>query len=100
MLYQDISRIIVIITSMWFFITPIVYPPPTSGPAEILSTINPVSAILVTTRNWITGSTTVLLNQFYIISAITLAMILFGWIVYHIAMPHIIARLGGSGLGA
>jgi hypothetical protein len=31
----------------------------------------------------------------YLITAATLALLFIGWIIYRVAMPHLIARLGG-----
>ncbi len=41
MLYGDIARTIHVITPVWFFLTPAVYPPPNAWPANILGWANP-----------------------------------------------------------
>lgn len=93
-LYQDIGKGIMIITSLWFFLTPVVYPSPTSYPANLIAKINPVSPLLVTTREWITTGSVEYLGGFILISVITFIFILLGWILYRIAIPHLIARIG------
>jgi len=93
-LYQDVERGIAILTSIWFFITPIVYPPPSTWPASLFANLNPVSPILLTTREWITGGQFLISQSFMFVSIITLLLFFLGWILYRIAMPHIISRLG------
>jgi len=44
-LYKDVGQLLTISITFWLFLTPVVYPPPTDGPAAILSTLNPVSPL-------------------------------------------------------
>src|SRR3990172_4011301 len=46
-LYTDISRGLVIATHLWFFITPVIYPPLSTFPFNLLATVNPVSPVLL-----------------------------------------------------
>ena len=93
-LYQDISQGLGLITAAWFFFTPVIYPPPESWPASLLATLNPVSPLLVTTREWITSGASPQLAVFMVISVFTCCALCVGWILYHLAMPHLIARIG------
>jgi len=93
-LYQDIERGLMMLISIWFFLTPVVYPAPTSWPASMLAKGNPVSPLLITTRDWILGNPAGHLDMFLLISAITIVLFLWGWLVFRIAMPHLIARIG------
>jgi len=93
-LYKDIERSLMIIMSLWFFLTPIVYPIPTSWPASLLTKANPVSPLLITTREWIISGNTVEIHYFCLISIVTFFLTLLGWLLYRLAMPHLIARIG------
>jgi lipopolysaccharide transport system permease protein len=93
MLYGDVGRAIQVITPIWFFLTPAVYPPPTSWPASILTWANPVSPLLITSRQWLTGSEVTHIGAFLAVTGGTVACLMAGWVSYRIAMPHIIARL-------
>ncbi|MBL9136091.1 MAG: ABC transporter permease [Verrucomicrobiales bacterium] len=55
MLYSDVGRGISVIASFGMLLTPVVYPPPTSGVGGWLAAWNPVSPVLATTRDWMTG---------------------------------------------
>lgn len=94
MLYRDVEKGIMIITSMWFFLTPVVYPPPVDFPGNIIAKFNPVSLLLTTTREWLISGISVDLNSFVIVFGATILLLLFGWILYRISFPHIIARIG------
>ena len=50
LLYQDIQRAVVILCSLWLFVTPVIYPPPTRWPLALVTYANPVSPLLVTAR--------------------------------------------------
>lgn len=93
-LYKDIEKGLLIITRMWFFLTPVVYPPPTKWPASLLAKVNPVSPLLITTRDLLTTGKVSSLGGFWLIIGITLFLMLLGWVLYRLAMPHLIARIG------
>ncbi len=93
MLYGDVGRAIQVITPIWFFLTPAVYPPPTAWPASLLIWVNPVSPLLITSRQWLSGSEVTHIGAFLVITGGTIACLMAGWVSYRIAMPHIIARL-------
>jgi lipopolysaccharide transport system permease protein len=94
LLYQDIGRGLLIITSVWFYLTPVVYPTPTSFPANLVARYNPISPLIITTREWITSGYVENLGPFITVSIASLGCLFMAWILYRIAMPHIIARMG------
>jgi len=94
LLYGDIQRGLTLITSLWFFATPIVYPSPTAFPANLICKLNPISPLLLTTREWLVTGTTSQLDIFLLISFVFLIMTFFAWGIFHIAMPHISNRIG------
>ena len=92
-LYGDIGHGLAIITTLWFYVTPIVYPPPTTWPASLLVRINLVSPLLLTTREWLIGGTVSQPGSFVLITGITFGLMLVGWVLYRVAMPHLIGRM-------
>lgn len=94
LLYGDVQKMLVMALSIWFFVTPVIYPTPTGGWAALMTNINPVTPLLVTTRQWLTGSELTQFGPFVVVVAATLVLSLFGWIVYRLAMPHLIERIG------
>jgi lipopolysaccharide transport system permease protein len=93
-LYTDVTQGLTIITTFWLFLTPVVYPAPTTGIAAVLSRVNPVSPLVMVGRDWITLGSTSYLQEFAIVSAISLLALFGGWVTYRIALPHLIARIG------
>jgi lipopolysaccharide transport system permease protein len=94
LLYGDVQRMLAMFIGIWFFITPVIYPPPTAGWAALVTKLNPVSPLLVTTRQWLTGAELTQLDPFVVVTVVTLVFSLFGWIVYRLAIPHLIERIG------
>lgn len=94
-LYGDVSRVIPIVSSFWMLLTPVVYPPRTEGLAGWLATWNPISPLIITARECLTAQPLTMLGPFFIVFACSLVVIFLGLIGFRIAMPHLIARMGG-----
>ena len=94
LLYGDVQRMLTMTVSLWFFVTPVIYPTPTSGLAALVTKVNPVTPLLVTVRQLLTGGGLTHLGPFLTVVAITTVFSLLGWIVYRLAMPYLIERIG------
>ena len=93
-LYQDVSRVINVLTGFWLFITPVVYPvPSSSGLFGTVVKFNPVTPLLVTTRELAT--TGIISNPvgFWLASGISLVGLFVAWIIYRVSMPYIVERI-------
>jgi lipopolysaccharide transport system permease protein len=95
LLYTDIGRGVSIIAGFWLFLTPVVYPPPSSGFAAFLTTVNPVSPVILTARDWLISQPATHLPAFIVVTALALLLLFIGWVIYHVALPHLIERMGG-----
>jgi lipopolysaccharide transport system permease protein len=93
--YGDVGRVIPMVTGFWMLLTPVVYPARTEGLAGILATWNPVSPLIVTARESLTGQDLSLLIPFAIVTVCALLATFIGLVAFRIAMPHLIARMGG-----
>ena len=58
-------------------------------------TMRPVSAWSVTARETLTAQPLSMLGPFFIVFACSLVVIFLGLVGFRIAMPHLIARMGG-----
>ena len=92
-LYNDFSRGIVIATQAWFFLTPVVYPLPKYSIASIFIGLNPVTPVLVTAREWMTTGHAANLSGFMLISIGSFTLMILGWLLLRLSMPHLIARI-------
>jgi len=94
LLYNDISQTIPIAAMFLMFLTPVLYPPPTSGLAGAITKWNPLTPLVMATRDWLTvGKATDLFN-FSIVSISTCILLFLGWVIYRLALPHVISRIG------
>ena len=92
-LYTDVARGLGLVTGLWFFLTPVVYPPPTSFPFSLLATLNPVSPILVGARDLATQG--VLHNPipFFVVTAGMFVLLAVTWVIYRLAIPILVERM-------
>lgn len=92
-LYKDVSKGITILTGFWLFITPVIYPVPTAGLFGTLVRLNPVTPLLVTTRELATAETLSDPVSFWVVSALTLIGLFLTWLAFRLAMPFVIERM-------
>ena len=93
MLYTDVASGLTLITQLWFFLTPVVYPPPQSFPFSLVTTLNPVSPLLMGARDLATKGVLQNPEPFLVVSGLTLCTLLIAWVMYRISMPIIIERM-------
>lgn len=93
-LYHDVSQGLTVVTGLWLFLTPIVYPVPQSGTFATIVKLNPVTPLLVTTRELATTGVVSDPNRFLIVTAATVIGLFVTWIVFRLAMPFAIERVG------
>jgi lipopolysaccharide transport system permease protein len=92
-LYQDVSKGLTMLTGFWLFLTPVVYPVPTEGAFGRLVKLNPVTPLLVTTRELATTGVLSDAYGFWVVSMITIIGLLLAWIAFRLAMPYVIERV-------
>lgn len=92
-LYQDVTKALTMITGFWLFITPVIYPVPETGSFGTLVRLNPVTPLLVTTRELATTGILTQVTGFWIVSAIAILGLLLTWIAFRLAMPFVIERI-------
>jgi lipopolysaccharide transport system permease protein len=89
LLYDDVGRVVMLATTFWFFLTPVVYPLPARG----LLYLNPVAPLLIASRAWLLGRWHMSAG-FFIVVASALAGLAIAWFWYRLARPHVVSRLG------
>lgn len=92
-LYQDVTQGLTAFTGLWLFLTPIIYPVPQSGTFATIVKLNPVTPLLVTTRELATTGVVSDPHRFLIVSAATLVGLFMTWVVFRLAMPFAIERV-------
>ena len=94
LLYDDVGRGVLLVTGLWFFLTPVIYPVPARGHASLLVRLNPVTPLIDTTRGWLTSGTASVHAGFAPVVAVTIPLLALAWLFHRLARPHVIARLG------
>ncbi|MBC7931040.1 MAG: ABC transporter permease [Rubrivivax sp.] len=92
-LYQDVANGLTVFTSLWLFLTPVVYPVPAVGTFAAIVKANPVTPLLVTTRELATTGVVSDPYRFLAVSAAALVGLLVTWVIFRLAMPFVIERV-------
>jgi lipopolysaccharide transport system permease protein len=93
-LYRDVGESLSIVLRLWFFLTPVVYPTPTSWPYSLLATLNPVAPLLLGARDLITTGTLEDPASYALACAGAVLVFLIGWVLFRVSVPHLVERLG------
>lgn len=92
-LYQDIGRFLGIAIGVWLFLTPVLYPVPTTGTISKIVQLNPVTPLLVTTRELATTGIISNPSGFWLVSIVAMVGLFLAWIFYRQAMPYVVERI-------
>jgi lipopolysaccharide transport system permease protein len=92
-LYTDIGKSLPLLMQFLMYLTPVVFPMPTSGWAVTIFKINPLTPLILTSRNWLTDLSSSCLEYFLIVNALIIAFLLVVWIIYRVAIPILIERM-------
>lgn len=92
-LYSDVSRTAQLVLRFGFFVTPVIFPLPTTGWARSLMLLNPLTPIIVSGRTWMAGSGESMPLAFAAVFGGSLAVIAMGLVLFKVALPHLIERL-------
>jgi lipopolysaccharide transport system permease protein len=95
-LYEDILKGLPLATGFWLFLTPVIYPVPGGGGAfASIVRVNPVTPLLVTTRELATAAASGVSSpaRFVVVSLFTLFGLGVAWVIYRLAMPFVVERV-------
>lgn len=93
-LYQDVTYGLVLATSALMLVTPVAFAPPTSGALSTIMHYNPLTPLVLCSRDLtITGDTSQL-SASLVVMAVCLVLLGIGWVLFRLAVPIIVERLG------
>ncbi len=92
-LYQDVTHALTLFTGLWLFLTPVVYPVPSSGTFATIVRANPVTPLLTTTRELATTGVVSDPYRFLAVSVTAIVGLFVTWIAFRLAMPFVIERV-------
>jgi lipopolysaccharide transport system permease protein len=93
LLYTDISKGLPLILQFFMFLTPVVFPLPKDGRMAEIIGYNPVTPLIMTSRDWLTSQSTDFLHGYVLVNVIFLLLLFIVWLVYRAAMPILIEKM-------
>lgn len=95
LLYSDIGHALSMILPFWMLFTPVIFKLPATGILAKLTLFNPVSPLINTTREWLAiGAASNFLSAL-IVFLVTLVLLFASWLIFRLAMPILVERIGG-----
>lgn len=94
LLYKDIQSALLIATSGLVFLTPVAYPPNAEGALGSIMRMNPITPLLMGAKDLMTKGIPGDLAPIFTVFGFTLVFLLIGWVIYRLALPIIIERIG------
>lgn len=92
-LYSDIGKGLPLLMQFLMYLTPVVFPMPKAGIAATIYVINPLTPIILTARDWLTGLPSEALPGFFLVNILALILLAAVWVVFRLAMPILIERM-------
>jgi lipopolysaccharide transport system permease protein len=93
LLFKDISYGLAIFVNFFLFITPVIFPKPTSGNFAKLVDLNPITHLIEGIRRLTLGVEGYDFTSFYATTGITLGLVFISWLIFRLAMPFAIERV-------
>jgi lipopolysaccharide transport system permease protein len=93
MLYNDIGKIISMGLGFLMYVTPVVYAIPKTGLLKILMEINPLTPLLLSSRNLLFGQQIEYLAYYFGVMAACIPLFFLGLVFYRISIPIIVERM-------
>jgi len=93
LLYKDVSKLISFGMQFLMYVTPVVYAIPKDGLMKTIMNWNPITPIVLTTRDVVVGSSPDYLFYFLMVLVVCIPFLLIGLALYRISIPIIVERL-------
>lgn len=93
LLYTDISKGLPIVLQFFMYLTPVVFPIPEKGWMALIVKYNPLTPLVMVSRDLLANTTTEFLQSFIFLNLGFAVLFIVVWIVFRAAMPMILERL-------
>jgi lipopolysaccharide transport system permease protein len=93
LLYKDVSKLISFGMQFLMYLTPVVYAIPKDGLMKTIMNWNPITSIVLTTRDVVVGASPDYLFYFLMVLVVCIPFLLIGLALYRISIPIIVERL-------
>ena len=92
-LYSDIGKALPFLMQFLMYLTPVVFPMPKGGLSAVIYNLNPLTPLIVNSRNWLTGSPAEFMSSFLLVNVGVFLLLVVVWVIYRTAMPILIERM-------
>lgn len=93
MLYTDVGRALPLVMQFLMYATPVVFAMPESGLAAKLFKLNPLTPLILTARDWLTGGMPEFPEYFLLVNVAAVGVLLASWVGYRLSMPILVERM-------
>jgi len=93
MLYTDVSRGVPVAMQFLMYATPVVFAIPKEGWVSTVISYNPLTPLIVASRDWLTGHPVEFLNGFMLVNLVFIVVLFCAWLLYRASMPFLIERM-------
>lgn len=90
---RDVGKIVTFLLTFWMFITPVIYPAPTSGPKTLMNILNPVSPFVIAAHDLTTSGHLTQPATYVIGSVSSVLLFLLSWRIFHLAEIRLAERI-------
>jgi lipopolysaccharide transport system permease protein len=94
LLYTDVGKSLPLLMQFMMYLSPVVFPMPGGGIAARIFELNPLTPLIVTARDWLVGMPAMHVAHFAAVTLAMLLMLLMVGLLYRLAMPILIERMG------
>lgn len=94
LLYTDVGKAIPLLMQFLMYLTPVVFAMPKEGLPATVFKLNPLTPLILTARDWLTGLTPEYLGYYVVVNVIAMLLLFMFWVVFRLAMPILIERMG------
>ena len=88
---RDIGNALGVILTFGIFLAPVLYPPTTTWPSNLINLLNPFNPILISSQDLIVYGTLSMPEGFLFSCLFSVLVLLIGWRLFRIAMPRVCA---------
>jgi lipopolysaccharide transport system permease protein len=93
LLYTDVAKALPVVTTFWFFTTPIIFTAPKSGwAAVVMLRLNPVTPLMTTTRELAFVGALSMVRGLEVATSVTFFLFAVAMVFHRVAMPIVIDR--------
>jgi len=93
MLYKDIGRMIPVALPFLMFLAPVVYPGARIAALQNFIELNPMTPLINSSRDLLTGGSFYNPTYMWIIVGVTLLIGFVGWLIYRVSIPIVVERM-------